>query len=70
MQDMINSGLVWHMEGTMGRNASDLLEQGACMLPTVPRKDYWGNTVPARTMLKAGTKGTYQNCINYWETQI
>jgi hypothetical protein len=67
MQDMINSGQVWKMEGSMGRSAMDLLRSGACILPTMPRKDYWGNTVPSRDMVAPGTMGSLENCEKYWE---
>jgi len=70
MQDMINSGLAWHMEGTIGRMAMDYLNAGVCYLPKEPRKDYWGNTIPGRDMLKPGTKGTLLNSQNYWNDNI
>ena len=67
LQERINSGLAWHLEGSYGRTAMNCLESGACMLPEVPRKDYWGNIVPARTSLQAGTKGTLENSQNFWQ---
>lgn len=66
MQDLINSGDAWKMEGSYGRAAMANLESGACMLPTESHRDYWGNTVPSRDMLQDGTKGTLQNSINFW----
>ena len=69
-QDRINSGTAWTLEGWYGRRAMEMLESGACMLPEVPRKDYWGNIVPARTTLKEGTKGTLQNSQEFWQKVI
>jgi hypothetical protein len=66
MQDMINSGQAWKMEGSYGRAAMSHLESGACMLPKERHRDYYGNTVPSRDDLKAGTKGTFQNSVNFW----
>lgn len=66
MQDMINTGQAWKLEGSYGRSAMEYLESGACMLPLVPRYDYYGSKVPSRNELKNGTKGTYQNSINFW----
>lgn len=66
MQDLINSGDAWKMEGSYGRAAMANLESGACMLPTESHRDYWGNVVPSRDMLKDGTKGTLGNSINFW----
>ena len=66
MQDLINSGDAWKMEGSYGRAAMANLESGACMLPTESHVDYWGNMVPSRDMLQDGTKGTLENSINFW----
>ena len=67
MQDMINSGQAWQMEGSIGRAAMDLLESGACMLPLTPHSDAYGNRVPSRDMLQGGSKGTLENSIRFWE---
>ena len=66
IQDQINSGLVWKLEGSVGRFATSLLELGICILPLEDKKDSYGNTVPSRRKLKNGTKGTYQNAVNFW----
>ncbi len=66
MQESITSGTCWKMEGSQGRFAMDCLEAGVCMLPLEARLDYYGNRVPARNMLKAGTKGTFRNSSNFW----
>ena len=67
LQEQINDGSVWRMEGSMGRSAMHHLEQGSCMLPKVAKYDYYGNRVPARDDLKAGTKGTFKNSQRYYE---
>jgi hypothetical protein len=59
LQRQINSGLVWQMQGSMGRTAMAAIEEGFVMTGRQHRKDYWGNTVPSRDVLEAGTKGTY-----------
>lgn len=33
MQEKIDSGLAWKLEGSFGRQAMSCLESGACMLP-------------------------------------
>ena len=66
MQNLINSGDVWKMEGSMGREAMALLECGACMLPDKYTYDYYGNKLPPRTVLKQGSKGTFKNCVNFY----
>ena len=67
MQDRINSGLCWKLEGTYGRIAMDMLDSGACMLPLVERIDYYGSRVPSRNVLKAGTIGTFKNSQDFWQ---
>jgi len=67
MQELIDSGLVWRLEGSMGREAMSLLEIGACMLPKKSYSDYYGNRIPSRDDLKKGTKGTYHNSLNFYK---
>jgi len=58
MQRRINDGSIWHLEGSAGRAAMDLLDNGECMLGPRPCIDYWGNRIPARDEVKDGTKGS------------
>lgn len=67
MQNAINDGSIWKFEGSAGREAMCLLESGVCMLPKKVTYDYYGNTLPNRDFLKKGTKGTYQNSLNFWK---
>lgn len=67
MQGIINSGLVWHLEGAMGRYAMELLQCGACMLPKKAHIDFYGNRIPPRYELKEGSKGTFQNSVRFYE---
>ena len=66
MQKAIDTGIIWCMEGSAGREAMRLLECGACMLPKVAHRDYYGNRIPSRTDLKEGTKGTFQNSVKFY----
>ena len=63
MQRRINDGSIWLFEGSAGRAAMELLDAGVCLLPKTRTRDYWGNTIPARTDLKPGTKGTWQRVV-------
>ena len=65
-QKLINDGSIWHMEGSMGRYAIDLLNSGACMLPKTATSDAYGNKIPSRDKLVSGTKGTFENSVNFW----
>lgn len=65
-QFLIDSGTAWQMEGAIGREAMELLRCGACMLPKKAFRDYYGNRIPSRDELKAGSLGTFQNSVNYF----
>ena len=66
LQELINNGIAWKLEGAIGRAADTALEAGQCMLPEKPFFDYYGNQIPARYMLKPGTKGTRELVVkNY-----
>ena len=58
MQELINSGMAWRLEGSVGRAAMAMIESGHCMLGETSHTDFWGNYVPSRTDVKAGTKGS------------
>lgn len=66
IQNSINTGVVWQMEGSQGREAMALLESGACMLPLEKRYDAYNNTVPSRDIIKKGSKGSYGNSKVFW----
>lgn len=68
LQGLINSGLAWQMEGSIGRSAMRAIESGACYLPTKTYKDYYGNVIPDRNLLENGTKGTLLNSKRFWES--
>jgi hypothetical protein len=59
-QHLINTGQAWSLEGHVGRTAMDLIERGVCALGPEPHRDYWGNRVPSRTEVQAGTKGSVE----------
>ena len=58
MQTLIDAGSVWGMEGHMGRTAMAMIEDGMCMLGPDKTTDYYGNPIPSRVIIKAGTKGS------------
>ena len=57
IQRAINSGS-WSMPGSYGRAMMDAIEGGQCMLGPNQARDYYGNFIPSRDMVKAGTKGS------------
>lgn len=62
MQKLISSGDVWSLQGSYGRSAMEYLEAGICMLGKEPKQDYYGNRVPSRTEVEAGSKGSEALC--------
>jgi len=67
LQNKINTGMAWKLEGSFGRAAMSALEDGACMLPEERHSDCYGTVVPSRNDLKPGTKGTLLNSQNFWQ---
>lgn len=57
-QDLIDTGMAWRLEGSVGRTAMSLIESGLCMLGPEGHRDYYGNYVPSRTEVEPGTKGS------------
>ena len=57
IQRAIN-GAMWSLQGSYGRAMMQAINDGWCMLGTTSCKDYYGNTIPSRTEVKAGTKGS------------
>lgn len=60
VQDSINSGMAWKLEGSYGRLAMDYLNAGACVLGEESHQDYWGNRIPSRYEVEPGTKGSVE----------
>jgi hypothetical protein len=66
IQAMIDNGTIWQLEGYAGRQAMNHLRSGACMLPKIITTDIYGNRLPARQMVEAGTTGSFQNSVRFW----
>lgn len=67
LQQLIDTGVAWNMEGAIGRAAMDALKSGACFLPTTSRRDYYGSTVPSRYQVQPGTAGSYKNSVSFYK---
>lgn len=59
-QSLIDSGMAWKLEGSVGRTAMDLIESGLCVLGPEGHRDYYGNYVPGRDEVEPGTKGSVE----------
>lgn len=60
MQNSINTGVAWKMQGSVGRELMRAINEGACMLGKTGASDYYGNYIPSRDEVKPGTKGSYE----------
>jgi len=65
LQDAIDSGLVWRLEGHAGRSAVDAIRAGHCMLGPTGHRDYYGNYIPSRHEVAPGLPGSPE----YYENQ-
>lgn len=69
LQALIDSGMAWKMEGSVGRAAMGAIRSGACMLAKVTMKDYYGSHIPSRYQVQKGTNGSYQNSVAFWSNE-
>lgn len=60
MQVAINAGTAWKFQGSVGRSMMDAITAGKCLLGKDSAADYWGNYIPSRDEVKAGTKGSFE----------
>lgn len=69
MQRTINGGM-WGLQGSYGRSMMDAISSGKCLLGENDARDYYGNHIPSRHQVQAGTKGSYDFVVKhngqYW----
>jgi hypothetical protein len=65
LQRAINSLTAWKLQGSYGRSMMDAIESGKCMLANSSTRDYYGNRIPNRTEVQAGTKGSREYVVNH-----
>jgi len=69
IQKAINTGL-WGLQGSYGRTMMNAITEGYCMLGQDDARDYWGNHIPSRDQVQAGTKGSFdfvaEQCGEGW----
>jgi hypothetical protein len=58
IQRAINGG-AWGLQGSYGRTMMDAISAGLCLLGHNDARDYYGNHIPSRDQVQAGTKGSY-----------
>lgn len=60
IQDLVDTGAAWRLEGHVGRTCMDAIEAGQIALGETAHRDYWGNYVPSRYEVEPGTKGSVE----------
>lgn len=63
IQNAINSGMGWKMQGSYGRTMMDAIRSGYCLLGHGRSADYYGNVIPSRDDVEEGTKGSYEYVV-------
>ena len=58
IQDLIDNGMAWRLEGSIGRQCMAAIEDGRAMLGPVGHRDYWGNYIPSRHEVQPYTVGS------------
>jgi hypothetical protein len=69
LQEWVDSGTAWLLEGHVGRTAMAALTDGALVLPSSAHRDYYGNTVPSYLNVQdeIGSPGSVANAEAYDE---
>lgn len=63
IQRAINAG-AWSLQGSYGRVMMEAISYGYCVLGKESATDYWGNKIPSRDEVKAGSKGSYDYVVS------
>jgi hypothetical protein len=58
IQRLINAG-TWSLQGSFGRTMMAAIESGNCLLGKTRARDAYGNVIPSRFDVAAGTKGSF-----------
>lgn len=64
LQKAINA-CMWSLQGSYGRSMMQAIDAGECMLGRNDTRDYWGNHIPSRDQVQAGTKGSYDYVVEH-----
>lgn len=67
LQEWVDSGTAWKLEGHVGRTAMAALEDGALVLGPERVTNYWGSTVPSYLDVadEEGSPGSVANAEAY-----
>ena len=60
VQELIDSGMAWHLEGAVGRACMQAIRDGDCVLGPTGHRDFYGNYVPSLAEVQPGTLGSVE----------
>jgi len=60
IQGLINSGMAWRLEGSVGRACMRAIESGEAILGRYGHRNYYGTYVPSRYQVQPGTQGSLE----------
>tara|TARA_E500000178_G_scaffold352531_1_gene416175 strand:+ start:988 stop:1311 length:324 start_codon:yes stop_codon:yes gene_type:complete len=66
MQEWIDLGYVWSMEGSVGREAMRGLDCGMYFLPNQSFRNPYGQHIPSREEIRIGTEGSLDNAYDFY----
>jgi len=68
VQEQIDSGQAWRLEGSVGRKAMAALRRGAAVLPQERGRDFYGHIVPScRDVVdESGSTGSVTNSEDFY----
>ena len=66
MQDWIDKGYVWSMEGSVGRQAMHGLNRGLYFLPNQSFANPYGQHIPSRKEIRIGAEGSLDNAYDFY----
>ena len=70
MQDWIDKGYAWSMEGAVGREAMRGLESGLYFLPNQSFTNPYGQHIPSREEIRMGTEGSLDNAYDFYQDDM
>lgn len=62
IQGLIDNGMAWKLEGSVGRVCMDAINAGACTLGETGHWGAYGQYIPSKHEVEPGTKGSVEYC--------
>lgn len=70
VQELIDSGKAFMIQGDFEELIWSMIYSGACMLPDLVHKNHQGTRIATRAMVPSGSPGSFKRCQSYWSKFI